>query len=95
MQALNAANSQGNAQVAASGPTLNLNDPTTVSGIFSDAAQHAGNTRDPSIPAFLTSPSEPNLLAVANVTAGLANQIDGATTIPQLAQIQADTQNTV
>ena len=95
LQALAAANARGNSQTSSPSPALDLNDPGTVQGIFSDAAGHVYNTRDPHFPMFLNAQSDPTTLAVANATANLANQIDGATSLSQIGQIQNSAQGTV
>ena len=88
LQALSAANGRADAHISAPSPALDLNDPGTLDGIFSDAASHVYNTRDSTFPNFLNQQSDATTSTVASTAANLADQVDGATNLGDIRQVQ-------
>lgn len=94
-QALSAANNRGYAVEQPPTAALDLNDAGTLASIFRDAAAHVDNTRDYTFPEHLARQSDPTVDVVANATSNLADLIDGASSLSDLAQIENAAQSTV
>ena len=95
MQAASAANARLNAQETSTIPALNLNDPNSVAGILRDAAGQVWATRDPSFPSKLNQVPDAAYAAVASSVASIADQINNATSVPEVAGIIGNTENNV